>query len=380
MALNVSAIQWIEVIVALLLLIFNVVVFVWVVKFWALPFNKFWKTRAMFVVATFVWILSLILGRDQFWSTGGFFFISEHGYNVVCEVTTLFTYGISQPLFFITLLFMIRSKTNASNDLDMYNKHPNRGVISWSLVWTSPMIIIHIIIVGLNNSSRKDSDFFWTTYDSTSGKCVVPIISTMAFTCFYAIFLVCYIFYSRKFSKTLINKRLLRRVWWSQVFFSLFFPFEVLLRFILIFTTRFQVAGTVLSHIFFFIDLIICLVGLLEFSLFPVLDAAEFPLSSDLYDNLLDKRSYRKSHAVDHSAIILDNVSFEAKKQPSTAAILHTSALATSSMPSSSSPPSSIKPLNVKNGPGAVSAYNNNNVNDNNVEEFRKQMARYSNV
>lgn len=38
-------------------------------------------------------------------------FITESSYNVVCQVTTLFTFGVSQPLFFIILLFMIRSKT-----------------------------------------------------------------------------------------------------------------------------------------------------------------------------------------------------------------------------------------------------------------------------
>jgi len=369
MAADLSAIQWIEFIVALLLLLFSIIVFVWVVKFYALPFNKFWKTRAMFVVATFVWVISLLLGRKTFWNAPhGFFSVTENGYEQLCQVTTLFTYGVSQPLFFITLLFMIRSKTNASNDFNLYNKHPNRVVMGWSMLWTLPMIIIHVIIIILNNTSLSDTTFFWRTFNTSSSSCVVPIISTMAFTCFYVIFLAFYIFYSNKFGKTLINKRLLQRLWWSQIFFALFLPFEVLLRFILIFTTKFQVAAEVLSHIFFFIDLIICLVGLLEFALFPVLDAAEFPLTNDMTDSLLDKSSSRKSRSVEHAAIVLDSVVLQANRSSSTNLMSNTST--TSSLPYTLTDKeinSSVKP-----------AYNSSINEQQSVEEFRKQMARYS--
>jgi len=374
----VEVIEWIQLAVAVVLLIFSVVVLGILIKYHKLPFNKFWKTRGVFVLATFVWILSLLLGGDQFWNADtGYFSISDNGYSILCQVHTLFTFGVSQPLFFITLLFMIRSKTNARNDLTMYNKHPNRVVMGWSFLWCLPMVAIHLLIVGLNNAtSLHDSDFFWTTFDTTSHKCLVPIISTMAFTCFYAIFLVFYIFYSNKFSKSLINKTLLRRMWWSQFIFSLFFPFEVLLRFILIFTTKFQVAAEILSHIFFFIDLIICFVGLLEFALLPVLDAAEYPLLSDSDDtSLIDKRLSKKIATEDGSAIVLDTVTFKAGTDA--AQNSYTNLMSDSS--SSGILPPSTHSINTSNNHTAPGHNSNNNVSEQqSLEEFRQQMAKYS--
>jgi len=356
----------------------------------------------MFVVAIFVWILSLLLGRQQFWdwnSSAGFFAIKEEGYQALCQITTLFTFGVAQPLAFITLLFMIRSKTNASNGLDLYNKHPNRKVMMWSWLWAFPMIAIHLIIVGLNNASYEDPKYFWTTFSTSSKQCVVPLISTIAFTCFYGTFLVFYIFYSNKFSRTLINKRLRHRLWLSQIFFSLFFPFEVLLRFILTLTTQIQVAAEVLSHIFFFIDLIICLVGLLEFALFPVLDAAEFPLIDVLTDSLLDKVSRKSRPGVE--PIQLDNISVQVKKPSSSGDLKSSSgagagAGAAGAGASASAGAGAVAGAVAGVGAGAgnntttqapltkspsnyMPAYTNGSLNEQqSVEEFRKQMARYS--
>lgn len=85
---------------------------------------------------------------------------------------------------------------------------------------------------------------------------------------------------------------------------------------------------------------------------------------------------------MDHNAILLDNITFEAKKAPSSAAILTAT---TNNVPPSSSTvgsTSSSTSNNTKSGSsgsgGAMPAYNSNLSEQQSVEEFRKQMARYS--
>lgn len=233
-------------------------------------------------------------------------------------------------------------------------------VIMWSVIWTVPMIAIHLLLVGLNTaSSLKGSSYFWTTFDRDTRQCLVPIISTMAFTCFYAIFLVFYIFYSKKFAETLINRRLQQRVRFSQIFFALFFPFEVLLRFILAFLTKYQTATEVLGHIFFFMDLAICLVGLLEFALFPVLDATEYPLMDDAAVTLLGNITPRGRTGPDGGGAIVLNAGTIKSVSSSTSSGKSSTSLLTDR--------NSIQPLNL-------------NVNGASIEDFKKQMADFSGV
>jgi len=311
-----DAIEYVQLVITLIFLAFVGVVAGFVIHFSNLEFNRFWKSRIIFISSSFVWILSLLFGRDQLWNlTTGLFPIQESHYRGLCQAHIILSYGLSQPLFFLTVLFLVRLQ---SRNVDLsYVTSPNGGILYWTLIWCGPMIAVHVLIVGLNYSHSISEQYplFWTTFDTTNSLCVVPIISTLAFAVFYTIFLIFYLFWSNKFAGTLVNRRLRKRVQWSQFFFVIFFPFEVLLRVVLIFITKYQVATNVLSHVFFFIDLIICVAGVLEFALLPTVEAADYPLLADISSVFSiesgptddQKKSTEKSKSNKSKGMILEN-------------------------------------------------------------------------
>jgi len=155
---------------------------------------------------------------------------------------------------------------------------------------------------------------------------------------------------------------------------------------------------------FFFIDLVVCTVGILEFSLLPVLDASEDPLSDDAENSSVElmntadtsfaskrasnRRPHTRTDNGTHSAVIfLDHValntgvatgSTSSSSSTNSATNLlftnHHKYIQDNSIKSSSSSINSNSSSDNSSG----SSYNNKNINELSVEEFRKQMAKYS--
>ncbi|EGG24274.1 hypothetical protein DFA_06424 [Cavenderia fasciculata] len=284
---------WIEFIVALLVLIFIAFVSHTIYKTRHLEFNKYWRSRLLICGSAFVWVIALLLGNDFLWRPNeGLFGSNEAYYKYICNIHVFFTVGSAEPLFFVVFLFIIKSKTSQKGN-SLYMEDPNYYVFKWSILCTIPIVIVHIIILILDSSSISEPrQLFWTTYDSERGKCAVPIISTAAFAIFFVIFLLFFFVITNRFSKTILNRNLINRIRLSLGSFVLFLPLEVAIRVVLIFTLKFGNTSLGLFHAFFFVDVAVALVAILEFALFPVLDSIGFRIS---FTNLrLTKQSINK--------------------------------------------------------------------------------------
>lgn len=267
---------WIQLALALGFLVFLVGVLISVIRCYKLEFNGFWKTRAAIVGICILWTLCLLLGRQQLWRPGdGLLATSDARYEGLCNAYVFLTFGIWQPLYFLAILMMLRSK--ARSKLQLYTENPNKDVFRWSITWCIPVFIVHVIILGLSDV-HESNPIVWSTYSSTYHHCVIPLLSTGAFAVFYACFIVFYGFASIKLFTRLINRNLRHRVRWTQLFFVFFFPFEIFIRLIMLFISKYEKAYESLYHTFFFIDMIVCAVGVIEFVLLPVMDAMSVPL------------------------------------------------------------------------------------------------------
>lgn len=267
---------WIQLGLTLFFLVFLVGVLISVVRYYNLEFNGFWKTRAAIVGICILWTLCLLLGRQQLWRpSDGLLSVSDSRYEGLCRAYVFLTFGIWQPLYFLAILMMLRSK--ARSKLQLYTESPNKDVLRWSLTYCIPVVVVHIIILALSDV-HESNPIVWSTYSSTYHHCVIPLLSTGAFAVFYACFIVFYGFASIKLFTRLINRNLRYRVRWTQLFFVFFFPFEIFIRLVLLFISKYEKAYESLYHTFFFIDLIVCAVGVIEFVLLPILDAVSVPL------------------------------------------------------------------------------------------------------
>ncbi|EGC34454.1 hypothetical protein DICPUDRAFT_153350 [Dictyostelium purpureum] len=295
----------IEFIVALVVLLFLIGVIAIITKNRHIEFNQYWKSRTLIASSAFIWVIFLLLGNEYLWSSKeGIFGVKESHSRAICALHVFFTVGLAEPLFFLIFLFTIKSKTNqdkensnTQNNLRSNGSHrmemiknkwfrfqePNTYVYVWSLVCTLPLVIIHLILLILDATDvtePRGNQYLFTVYDSKEQKCSVPIISTGAFAVFFVIFLFFFVIVSRNFSKSIINRSLINRIRILQFSFVAFLPLEVAIRVVLIFTTNIGDATPALFNAFFFVDIIVLLIGVLEFALFPILDSLGFYSSS----------------------------------------------------------------------------------------------------
>jgi len=277
----------IEFVVGLLVLLFLVLVSFVIVRNRDIEFNKLWRSRLFLTCSAFVWVVFLLLGNEYLWNNvDGIFKINPSHSKAVCSLHVFFTVGSSEPLFFLIFLFILKSKTSDKNQ-NLYINDPNYYVYKWSLLWTIPLIVIHLVVLILDASSVSEPQkLFWTVYDQDNSKCAVPIISTAAFAIFFVLFLLFFLFLSRKFSKSIINRVLINRIRLLQLSFILFLPLEVAIRVVLIFTLKFGDTSKALFHAFFFVDIIVLLIGILEFAFFPVIDSLGFGLFESVIKSL----------------------------------------------------------------------------------------------
>ncbi|KYQ88144.1 hypothetical protein DLAC_11394 [Tieghemostelium lacteum] len=263
----------IELVIGLLVLVFLAYVTWVIVNFRFNEFNRYWKSRTLICASAIVWVVFLLLGNEYLWnSTEGIFNIRSKYSNAICALHVFFTVGSSEPLFFLIFLFIIKSKTSDKNQT-LYIEDPNKYVYTRALLWTIPLIVIHIVILILDASSISEPrKLFWTVYDKEGSKCAVPIISTACFAIFFVIFLFFFTLLSRTFSRTVINRILIGRLRLLQFAFIAFLPLEVAIRVVLIFTLNLGNTSIALFHAFFFVDIAVVLIAVLEFAFFPVSD------------------------------------------------------------------------------------------------------------
>jgi len=381
-----EVLAWIQLGITLFFLVFLVGVFACVLKYYNLEFNGFWKTRAAIVGICILWTLCLLLGRQQLWKPGdGLLSVSDSRYEGLCRAYVFLTFGCWQPLYFLAILMMLRSK--ARSKLQLYTESPNKDVLRWSLMWCVPVFVVHIIILALSGV-HESNPIVWSTYSSTYHHCVIPLLSTGAFAVFYACFIVFYGFASIKLFTRLINRNLRYRVRWTQLFFVFFFPFEIFIRLILLFVPKYEKAFESLYHTFFFIDLIVCAVGVIEFVLMPVLDAASVPLMKGVTavavkDYLKSEEERNQKRRYTKAIPALERVMLDIKQEApphssktspptNTTATTSTAPIITKPADSKDLPKPTTTPTNIPDKADTTKTDSNNTNNNNNTIEVPK--------
>ncbi|KAM9993267.1 hypothetical protein ACTFIZ_011233 [Dictyostelium cf. discoideum] len=305
----------IEFVIVLIVLLFLIGVIVVIIKNRKLEFNMYWKSRALLASSAFIWAVFLMLGNEYLWNTDGLFGIKSHS-AAICGLHLFFTVGLAEPLFFLSVLFTLKSKTNRDKGRNNNNQSgifriftnrlnfedPNDYVYLCAFICSLPLIIVHIVLLILDALNDK-VNIAYTVFDSEESKCLVPIVSTAAFAIFYVLFLLFFntyikmkkftnihfiyliitpiiVFISRKFSKTIINRSLINRIRLLQFSFIAFLPLEVAIKVVLIFTLNIGKISQALFNAFFFVDIVVLLIGVLEFALFPILDSLGYYSSS----------------------------------------------------------------------------------------------------
>ncbi|KAN0040423.1 hypothetical protein ACTA71_012316 [Dictyostelium dimigraforme] len=285
----------IEFAIVLIVLLFLIGVMVVIIKNRKLEFNMYWKSRALLASSAFIWVVFLMLGNEYLWNTDGLFGIKSHS-AAICGLHLFFTVGLAEPLFFLAVLFTLKSKTNRDKDRNNYGNNnqsgvfrifknrfnfqdPNDYVYLFAFICSLPLIIVHIVLLILDALNDK-VNIAYTVFDNEESKCLVPIVSTAAFAIFYVLFLLFFIIISRKFSKTIINRSLINRIRLLQFSFIAFLPLEVAIKVVLIFTLNIGKISQALFNAFFFVDIVVLLIGVLEFALFPILDSLGYYSSS----------------------------------------------------------------------------------------------------
>ena len=106
-----EVLEWIQLAITLAFLVVMAGILVLVLRYHKLEFNVLWKTRAFIVSIAIMWAFSLLLGRQQLWSPNdGLLSSSSSKFEGLCRAHVFLTFGIWQPLFFITILMVLRSK------------------------------------------------------------------------------------------------------------------------------------------------------------------------------------------------------------------------------------------------------------------------------
>lgn len=359
-----EVLEWIQLAITLAFIVVMAGVIAVVLKYQHLEFNGLWKTRTFIVSIAILWAFSLLLGRQQLWrQNGGLLSNSSSRFEGLCRAHVFLTFGILQPLFFLTILMILRSKEKSK--MDLYSNDPNKFIIYNSLLWCIPIFVVHIVIIAVG-AVRESNPIVWATFSSRDQHCVIPILSTTAFAAFYCCFIIFYIISSRKVFKRLMNHNLRNRVRWTQLFFVFVFPFEIVVRFIMIFISKFEKPYEALYHVYFFIDLIVCTVAVCELVLLPVLDAASYPLMAGVtteaikefekVEEVRKQRRYTRSlahpNALAHAEHRDDkHVEMQETKQ----SLLISDSPSSPSSPASPSSASSASPLPLKFTPSTKS-------------------------
>ncbi|EFA74929.1 hypothetical protein PPL_11963 [Heterostelium album PN500] len=256
-------------------------------KYRHLEFNRYWIVRSIICGSAFIWILALLLGNQFLWySDGGLFGSNPRYYKYVCSLHLFFTVGSAEPLFFIVFLFILKSKTSPKRS-SLYIDDPNYYVVKRSILVTIPVVILHIAILIIAASDvKKPSNQFWNTYDDEANKCFEPFIILTKSSNHQVLI-------SRKFARSLMNKNLLSRIKLSALCFILFLPLELATRILIFFLDIKQTQA--LYYAFFFVDILVIIIAVSEFVLFPILDSIGFTVSLSSFsirDYRINSRNY----------------------------------------------------------------------------------------
>ncbi|KAJ5077696.1 plasminogen activator inhibitor [Anaeramoeba ignava] len=215
--LDISITQWITFSLSVLAILCIIGLIFFILQKRKRSFNKIWHFRVNLALTGLIWLLSILLSATFFWSEKGFFPLSETGHKIACLVTLTISRGFAQPFLFLLIFFLlqIRMKTQTFN----ISKTSKKSCLR-SLLFILPMLAVQGILIAVNVTQEK-SNVVYNIYDYDNSRCIIPIVSTLAFAIFSFFFLFFFLFRIIKFAGTLKNESFRSRLFFVMWIFIL---------------------------------------------------------------------------------------------------------------------------------------------------------------
>ncbi|XP_042440773.1 uncharacterized protein LOC122026193 isoform X1 [Zingiber officinale] len=241
-------------------------------------FNGPYTTRIFLVIIAICWSLSEIARLSFLKRSLGF---SLTWQRTLCKLYILFNLGFSEPSVLLTILFLLRASLQ-KRESGALSWGWNKKTIGYIFIFSLPIFLMQLTLgfagprlFRITKGSGKKDKYF-TKASVLVGEnciCIYPLFSTILLGIFHAV-LVSYITcIGMRVYSSVINKQLLRRIFWlvSSVIFSL--PARVLL---LGFSVLPQSGNLTCELIVFlaFLNMLFCtVVGIIVLVYLPVADS-----------------------------------------------------------------------------------------------------------
>ena len=240
-------------------------------------FNKLWKVRVVLTLDSLLWVLSASLRNAALWHPEyGIVRGSPALQSAFCNAHLVLSYGIAEPLFFVLIVFLVRSRSRPT----LPN---NASILVSSIAWTLPMLLIQVCIILLQLADPFVSSillpqlFFFSlfsTYDAVTSTCQIPFITMAGLVFGSVIYLIVFQWIGRRFSKLILNHRLRNRfriLRWDMVVFVIL---ALALRGIVPFLVTIDWAKLFILHVHFYLILLSCICILWLLIVRPIRDIA----------------------------------------------------------------------------------------------------------
>ncbi|URE04022.1 hypothetical protein MUK42_22708 [Musa troglodytarum] len=242
-------------------------------------FNGPWITRIFLVIVAIWWSLSEI-ARLSFLK--GRLFSSITWQQNFCKLYILFNLGFSEPSVFLTLVFLLRASLRR-RELGTLSQGWNKRTISYVFLYCIPIFVMQVFLdfagpkffsEAKNGGRAKKLNYFTKASVLIGDECVCtyPLFSTILLGLFHAA-LISYVSYiGMHVFLSVINKRLLQRLYWlvSSVIFSL--PVRVLLLGFSVLPQPGNLAYELIVFLAFLVMLFCTVIGILVLVYFPAAD------------------------------------------------------------------------------------------------------------
>lgn len=239
-------------------------------------FNSLWTVRFLLVTFISLWALNELLRLSFFRRRYLYPYLpslpSLHQ-STLCKLHALFSLGLFQPCFLITLLFLINASANQKTPRDL-------AAVAFLLLVSMPIFLLHTFIVFYKPFNDKLPAAFTQSYliikqdfDNATVLCSYPLLSSMAFAAFGLGYILCFLFSCWKVASMVINKSLRVRVYSLASTILISLPLQIIFLGLSGLWTPDQPAYSVLALVVFFTTFLCAAAGEGILVIVPIADS-----------------------------------------------------------------------------------------------------------
>ncbi|XP_042385058.1 uncharacterized protein LOC121976784 [Zingiber officinale] len=244
-------------------------------------FNGPWVARIFLVLVAIWWSLSEV-ARLSFLK--GRLISTLTWQRSVCKIYILFNLGFSEPSVFLTLVFLLRASLQ-KRDSGTLSQGWNKKTIGYIFLYCLPIFVLQLILnfagPRLFNESkssgrlRKDNYFTKTSVlvGDDDYVCTYPLFSTIVLGLFHAALISYVVCIGIRVYISVINKHLLRRLYWLVPSIIISLPVRVLLLGFSIIPQPGSVGYELIVFLAFLIMLFCAVIGIIILVYLPATDS-----------------------------------------------------------------------------------------------------------